>query len=149
MKFHRSSHSVFQCIYHIVWTTKYRKRALKEEWHKTFCKNVIRRAAKEFGMRIHEIEVDVDHVHLHIEIPPQRSVGSAVRIMKSFSARLMFKKFGGLKQKFWAGELWSRGYFVRTVGDEVTAAIVRNYILAHAEKGLEPAQGILFPKGKD
>src|SRR3989344_1328773 len=149
MKFPRSSPSVFQCLYHLVWTTKYRKRALTESWHKVFVTNVIKRAAKEFGMLIHEIEVDSDHVHLYIEIPPQRSVGSAVRIMKSFSARLAFKKFGGLKRKLWSGELWADGYFVRTVGDEVTAAIVKRYITAHAEKGLEPAQGVLFPKEKD
>ena len=148
MKLHRSSHSVFQCIYHIVWSTKYRKRALSESWQRDFCKNVIIKAASEFGMWIHEIEVDSDHVHLQIEVPPQRSVGSAVRILKSVSARIMFKRFGYLKKKLWAGELWGDGYFVRTVGDEVTAALVRRYIENHADKGLEPAQGELFPKGK-
>ena len=144
MKFHRSSHSVFQCLYHIVWSTKYRKRALTEEYQREFCEAVIRRAATEYGMWIHSIEVDSDHVHIQIEVPPQRSVGSAVRVLKSISARLVFRKFGGLKKKLWAGELWGDGYFVRTVGDEVTAAIVKRYIDAHAEKGLEPAQGELF-----
>jgi putative transposase len=95
-------------------------------------------------MWLHAIEVDKDHVHLQIEIPPQRSVGSAVRILKSVSARLMFKKFPFLKKRLWAGELWGDGYFVRTVGDEVTAAMVRRYIDAHAAKGLEPAQAELF-----
>jgi putative transposase len=119
-----------------------------ERWQREYCEEIIRRAATEFGMWIHAIEVDSNHVHLEIEIPPQRSVGAAVRIMKSISARLVFKKFGYLKKKLWAGELWGDGYFVRTVGDEVTAAIVKRYIDEHASKGLEPAQGVLFPKGK-
>lgn len=148
MKFHRSSHSVFQCLYHLVWSTKYRKRVLTEEWQREFCEQVIRRAASEYGMHIHSIEVDPDHVHLQIEVPPQRSVGSAVRILKSVSARLVFRRFGYLKKKLWAGELWNDGYFVRTVGDEVTAAIVKRYIDAHATKGLEPAQQELFPRNK-
>ncbi len=99
-------------------------------------------------MKIDEIEVDEDHVRLYINIPPQRSVGEGVRILKSVSARLVFKRFSYLKRKLWAGELWGDGYFVRTVGDGVTAAMVRRYIERHADKGLEPAQGELFPKEK-
>lgn len=96
-------------------------------------------------MNIESLEVDEDHVHLYVEIPPQRSVGRAVGILKSVSARLMFKRFGYFRRKLWAGELWGDSYFVRTVGEGVTAAMVRRYIAAHAEKGLEPAQGELFP----
>ena len=148
MKLHRSSHSVFHCVYHLVWSTKYRKRVLTEDWQREHCEGLIRRAAQEYGMWIQSIEVDRDHVHLEIEIPPQRSVGSAVRILKSVSARLMFKRFPFLKKSLWAGELWGDGYFVRTVGDEVTAAMVRRYINAHADKGLAPAQGELFREKK-
>ncbi len=100
----------------------------------------------EYGMNIQAIEVDEYHVHVYIEIPPQRSVGSAVGILKSVSARMMFKRFSYLKRKLWAGEFWGDSYFVRTVGDGVTAAMVKKYISDHAEKGLAPAQGELFPK---
>ena len=95
-------------------------------------------------MHIETIEVDLDHVHIYIFIPPQRSVGSAVRILKSISARMMFKRFQYLKRMLWGGNLWGASYFVRTVGEGVTAAMVRRYIENHAEKGLEPAQGELF-----
>ena len=99
-------------------------------------------------MNIKALEVDVDHVHIYIEIPPQRSVGRAVGILKSASARMVFKRFGYLRRKLWGGELWGDAYFARTVGEGVTAAIVRKYIAEHADKGLPPAQGELFPKGK-
>lgn len=118
---------------------------LTEPHEREFCEYSIKRAAEEFGMWIHEIEVDEDHVHMQIEIPPQRSVGSAVRILKSVSARWGFRRFPYLKKKLWAGEMWADGYFVRTIGDEVTAAIVKRYISEHADKGLEPAQRELFP----
>ena len=48
--------------------------------------------------------------------------------MKSISAREVFKKFSNLREQLWAGELWSDGYFVRSVGDKVTADIIRKYI---------------------
>ena len=58
-------------------------------------------------MAIQELEVDQDHVHLYIEIPPQISVGQGVRILKSVSAREMFKRFGYLHKVFWSGQMWS------------------------------------------
>ena len=146
MKFRRSSHSVYDCQYHVVWVTKYRKRALREEHERDECEKVLRRSALEYGMEIMEIDVDVDHVHLHIQIPPQTSVGKAVDILKSISARWMFKRFQYLRKILWAGELWGASYFVRSIGDGVTADAVRKYILDHAFKALEPAQAELFPK---
>ena len=144
MGFHRSSHSVFECQYHIVWSTKYRKRVMTLAHEKEYCEQLLRRAAVEYGMNILSVEVDEDHVHIYIEIPPQRSVGDAVRILKSVSARMMFKRFDYFKRKIWSGKLWGASYFVRTVGDGVTAAMIRRYIEEHADKGLEPAQGDLF-----
>jgi len=145
----RSSHSVYDCRYHIVWTTKYRKRALGEVYEREYCEDLLRRIGDEYGMSVVELEVDVDHVHLYVEIPPQRSVGRAVGIFKSLSARAMFKRFPYLKRKLWAGELWSDGYFVRSVGDGVTAETVAQYIRDHEKKvALGSAQGDLFVKNK-
>jgi putative transposase len=112
---------------------------------KEFCESVLRRAAAEYGMKIQTIEIDDDHVHLQIEIPPQKSVGKSIGILKSVSARFMFKRFNYFKKKLWGGEFWGDSYFVRTVGSGVTAAMVERYILNHADKGLESAQGELFP----
>ncbi|MBK7891874.1 MAG: IS200/IS605 family transposase [Bdellovibrionales bacterium] len=148
MSFKRSSHAVYECLYHVIWVTKYRKRVLTLEHERAFCERVLRRAAAEYGMEIVEIEVDVDHVHIQIGIPPQKSVGKGIGILKSVSARLMFKRFEYLRRKLWAGELWGDSYFVRTVGHGVTAATVKRYIEQHADKGLESAQGELFPTGK-
>lgn len=145
----RSSHAVYDCRYHIVWTTKYRKRALAEEHEREYCRNLLRRISEEYGFPVQELEVDVDHIHLYVEVPPQRAVGRAVGIFKSLSARMMFKRFSYLKRMLWAGELWSDGYFVRAVGDGVTAEMVSRYIKGHeAKMALGPAQGEFFTKGK-
>ena len=110
-----------------------------------YCEQILRRAAEEYGFWIEAMEVDEDHVHLYLEIPPQKSVGKSIGILKSVSARMMFKRFSYFRRKLWKGELWGDSYFVRTVGEGVTAAMVRRYINEHAEKSMEPAQGELFP----
>lgn len=137
---YRSSHSVFDCQYHLVWVVKYRKRALEHAHEREECAQLLRRSASEYGMEVLSVEVDVDHVHVHIQIPPQRSVGRAVGILKSLSARKMFKRFPHLKRKLWAGELWGDSYYVRTIGEGVTSGMVKRYIEMHATKALEPVQ---------
>ena len=48
--------------------------------------------------------------------------------MKSISAKQVFKRFPHLQDILWNRELWSDGYFVRTVGDKVTAEVIQRYI---------------------
>jgi len=45
-----------------------------------------------------------------------------------------------VKKELWGGELWEDGYFARTVGDEVTAEVIRNYIRYHREQEKSPKQ---------
>ena len=89
---------------------------------------IFSKVAEEYGFKIDTMEVMEDHVHIFVEVPPKYSPARVVRIMKSISAREIFKKFPELNEQLWAGELWNDGYFVRSVGDKVTADIIRKYI---------------------
>ena len=140
---YRSSHSVYDCRYHLIWSVKYRKRALAHEHEREECKKLLGRAASEYGMEIYAVEVDTDHVHMYVQIPPQRAVGRAVGILKSISARMMFKRFPYLRRKLWGGELWEDGYTAKTVGEGVTAEMVKRYIELHQARALEPVQAEL------
>ena len=63
---------------------------------------------------------------------PPRAISHVVGRLKSLSARALFKEFPSVKRKLWGGELWEEdGYFVRTVGDKVTAEVIRQYIRRH------------------
>jgi putative transposase len=104
--------------------------------------------AEVYDMHVEALEVAADHVHVCVAIPPQQSVGTAVRRMKSMSARYMFRKFPDLRRTMWTAELWSPSYFVRAVGDRVTADVVRRYIEFHDEEAALGVQAKLFPSGK-
>jgi putative transposase len=74
-----------------------------------------------------EINHDKDHIHLLVSIPPKKSVGSIVRILKSNTARELKKKFEFLKEVYWGTDsVWSGGYFVSTVG--INEEVIRRYI---------------------
>jgi putative transposase len=77
-----------------------------------------------------------DHVHVFLSAPPKYASGEVVRILKSRSAKAVFKEFPQVRRELWAGELWSDGYFVRSVGDQVTTEIIKRYIEYHNTKQL-------------
>ena len=123
----RTKHAVYDLKYHLVWIPKYRKDVLSGEVS-GYLKEVFQQISEEYEFRIDTMEVMEDHVHIFVEVPPRYSPAQAVQILKSVSAREVFKKFPKLRKQLWAGELWSDGYFVRSVGDKVTADIIRKYI---------------------
>ena len=91
-------------------------------------KGAFQEIAERYEFAIDTMEVNEDHVHLFLSAPPRCSPGQVVQILKSVSARMMFKEFPEIKKQLWGGELWNDGYFVRSVGDKVTSEIIRRYI---------------------
>lgn len=95
----------------------------------------MREIGEEYGVEIAEMEVSADHVHLLVSFPPSRSIGEVVRLLKSISARELFREFPNLRRRMWSGQLWEDGYFARTVGDRMTSDVIQKYIQHH--RGIE------------
>ena len=125
-----ASHTVWDCKYHLIWCPKRRHRLGGVEIREWLAET-IRRIGEEFEIEVEELEVSEDHVHVFVSFPPRYSIAKVVGIIKSISASRAFKEYGQLRERFWGGELWEDGYAVRTVGDEVTAEIIKRYIQRH------------------
>ena len=130
----RTRHAVYDLKYHIVWVPKYRKIVLQGSVAKRL-KEVFQGIAERYEFEIDTMEVMEDHVHLFLSAPPRYAPAGIVQIMKSISAKMVFREFPEIKEQLWGGELWSNGYFVRSTGDKVTSEVVRQYIrYQHKEK---------------
>jgi putative transposase len=46
-----------------------------------------------------------------------------MQILKSISAREMFKRFPELRKQLWDGEFWSDGGYIGTVGDGINGSV--------------------------
>ena len=69
-----------------------------------------------------------DYIHLFISTKPTVAPTDAVRLIKSISARKLFKRFPKLKAFYSRSDsLWSKGYFVSSIGN-VREETVRKYI---------------------
>ncbi len=136
----RTSHSVYETSYHLVWCPKYRRDIFKPSEIRKRAKELIRAICEEYGFEVEELEVSMDHVHIMLSIPPSRAIGYAIRVIKSISARELFREFPELKRRLWSGQLWEDGYFARTVGSRMTSEVIKKYINHHKELEQEPTQ---------
>ena len=101
-------------------------------------KALLEEIAQAYDISIEEMEVSPDHVHLFCSFPPRLSITQVVTRFKSLSARAIFREHPQVKRQLWGGEFWEDGYFARTVGDKVTAEIIKKYIQHHREDKENP-----------
>ena len=57
---------------------------------------------------------------------------------------MIFHEHPEVTNHLWGGEFWEDGYFARTVGDKVTAEVIRKYIQYHRDQETIPKQLELF-----
>lgn len=126
----RTPHEVYDTKYHLVWIPKYRKKVFSEAYANGL-KEIFLEISEHYEFEIDTMEVVSDHVHIFLSAPPKYSPAKIVNIIKAVSSRTMFNEFPELRRHLWGGELWSDGYFVRTVGDKVTTEVIRRYIQYH------------------
>jgi putative transposase len=145
MALRRSSHALYDTKYHLVWTPKYRRWVGREDIRGRI-EDIFREIAVEHQMEIDRMEVLEDHVHVFLSFPPRFSIARVVGMFKSISASLIFNEYPEVKKelKLWGSNFWERGYFVRTVGDEVTAEVIRKYIEYHKHEEVNARQLKLF-----
>ena len=142
MGIRRTRHAVYELKYHLVWVPKYRARTLGVE-ERQYLKEVFKEIAEEYEFQIDTMEVMADHVHLFIEAPPSYAPSRVVQIMKSISAKELYKRYPELRKKMWSGAIWGEGYFVRSVGDAVTSEVIRKYIVYQQNED-KPSQSKMF-----
>lgn len=126
-KYRRGNHCVFLTQYHIIFCPKFRFPVLKGAAAKAL-KEILGEICREYDYEIKALEVMEDHVHLFVSCPQTAAPSDIARTLKSRSAILMFRRFPELKSFYSrCGALWSRGYFMASVGS-VSEQTVRKYI---------------------
>ena len=131
--YRKTSHTTYDCKYHIVWITKYRKKALGGlVGHRV--RELIRGICKEHDVEILKGHVSKDHVHLFVSVPPHLSISKLVQYLKGKSSYKLLQENKQLSKQFWGRHLWARGYFVATSGN-ITDEVIMEYI-----KNQDPGQ---------
>lgn len=127
MEYRKQSRVTYYVRYHVVFVTKYRRKALSAGMGE-FCVGILRRICRNYpDLEIYEAKCDEDHIHFLISIPPKWQISHAVNILKSNTSKAMRRKFPFLNKLYdrHVG-FWSDGYFISTVG--VDEEQLRRYI---------------------
>jgi len=112
----RGAHSVWDCKYHLVWTTKYRYQVLGGDVGLR-CRELLRDIARSKEMQIYAGSINRDHVHMLISIPPSLSVSRAVQYLKGKSSHRLLSEYKELRKRYWDQHLWARGYWIASSGN--------------------------------
>ena len=120
-------HHAYETHYHIVFPVKYRKALLRQEVV-NYLKEIFDNIEKRYDIEFEEVGYDLDHIHILCSFPPTKSGGEVVRIIKSLTARELFKKFPDIKKDLWGGNFWTAGYYIATVSEYSNWKVVENYI---------------------
>ncbi len=126
-KYIHKSHNVSVLIYHVVCPAKYRRVVFSKGVDEKI-KEVCLEISKRYEVIFLEIGVDKDHVHFLIQSVPMYSPKKIVQMIKSITAREIFRMCPEVKKQLWGGEFWTDGYFVNTVGQHGNESTVQKYI---------------------
>ena len=87
-----------------------------------------RKIEDRYQIKFLEIGTDKEHVHLLVQSVPTYSVSKLVTMIKSLTAREIFKLCPQVKKQLWGGEFWSDGYFASTVGKHGDEGTIAKYV---------------------
>lgn len=90
-----------------------------------------------------EIGTDGDHVHFLVQTVPMLAPTEVVRIIKSITAKEIYRLCPMVRKKLWGGNIWSAGYFVSTVGKNNNENQIKNYVRNQGKEYTKLYQGQL------
>lgn len=121
------SHNVNVLIYHIVCPTKYRKVVLDQPVEKII-KETCLAIAQRYDMHFLEIGADQDHIHFLVQSVPMMLPQRIVQIVKSITAKQVFKQAPEVRKRLWGGQFWSDGYYLSTIGKHNSEQAISQYV---------------------
>ena len=138
-------HNVSVLLYHLVCPTKYRRAVVSTEVDSVL-REVCLDIANRYEIVFLEIGMDKDHVHFLIQSVPNYSPSQIARIVKSLTAREVFRRVPLVKKSLWGGSFWTSGFFINTVGQYGSEGTIRRYI---KEQGIEQEYALLHAQQID
>ncbi len=126
-------HNKSLLLYHIVCPAKYRRKVFNEEVEATL-KEVCKGIERRYEIYFVEIGVDQDHVHFLVQSVPTMAPKRVVQMIKSITAREIFRRHPEVKRLLWGGKFWTSGYYINTVGKYGNENFIAAYVKAQGNQ---------------
>lgn len=123
-----TEHNVYQIHYHFVTPVKYRKAILGRPDREQTIIQICQEIEERYSIEFEQIGIDRDHLHYLISAAPKYAPSKIIQIIKSITARELFRIYPDIKKDLWGGELWTDGFFVATVGERGNRDVIQKYV---------------------
>ena len=135
------AHVVFKLSVHIVFVTKYRRRAITDRVWEVMLAS-FRESCAAYGCDLMESGWEPDHAHLLVAYPPKVALATLAQHLKGLaSRRIRARRFPEVTSTLWGRAFWSPSYCAVSCGG-APLATVKAYV--EAQRGLpSPAVGAL------
>jgi len=114
-------------LYHLVCPAKYRKVVFSQNVEKTL-KEVCIKIGERYELNFIEIGTDDDHVHFLVQGVPIMSPTRIVQLIKSITAKELYRLHPEIKKVLWGGAIWTTGYYINTVGQYGNETVIQKYV---------------------
>jgi putative transposase len=120
--------SVYRLTAHIVFVTKYRKKAINQDIL-TRLEQIFQETLLKWRSELLEFNGDTDYVHLIVDYRPDVEMSKLIANLKTVSSRLIRQEYSDLSQKYFDGKpyFWTGAYFVASCGS-VTVEQLKQYV---------------------
>ena len=123
-----TEHSAYQIHYHIVTPVKYHRAIFGRPDREQTLRSICTEIEERYSIWFEQLGIDTNHVHYLLSAAPKFSPSQLVRLIKSITAREVFRRHPDVKKELWGGELWTDGFFVATIGEGGNRDVIREYI---------------------
>ena len=112
----------------MVFVLKYRKKLLLEKIPVEFVKNLLGGIGERYYFTFDAIGMEEDHLHIIVGAAPRYAPSEVMQIIKSITARMIFKKYPSIKSELWGGEFWGDGGHIDTVSEHGGLEKIKKYV---------------------
>ena len=131
-KIRKTRNCKYNINYHFTWIPKTRAKILVEPFSSDV-KRLLLEKCHEKGWDPLALQVMPDHIHFFVSAPPKWAPSKIIQELKSYSSRILRKKYSIIRQMRSTPDFWASGYYVGTAG-HITAEAVARYIAEQNRK---------------
>ncbi len=114
-------------LYHLVFPLKYRKSVITKEIGEGL-KDICIDISARYEVHFIEVGYESNHVHFLVQSVPSYSVTKMISMLKSITAKELFKRFPEIKLKLWGGKFWTSGFYANIVGQYSNEEVIKAYV---------------------
>jgi REP element-mobilizing transposase RayT len=113
-------------LYHLIFPLKYRKSVITNEIGEGL-KEICLEISERYEVHFIEIGYESNHVHFLVQSEPSYSVSKMITMLKSITAKQLFKRYPEIRAKLCGGKFWTSGFYANTVGQYSNEEVIKAY----------------------